>query len=79
LKTPFYVTGQVVGKTFSVHAEGDRVILTREGQAREEVDLASPPSAATPAPLESIAPSLAAVCPGRVWTMDFVERDVDLQ
>jgi len=29
-KDPFYLTGQVAGRTFSVHAEGERVILTRE-------------------------------------------------
>jgi hypothetical protein len=55
------VTGQVAGKTFSVHAEGDRMILTREGQAREEVDLASPPTAA--GPVEAGAPPPSAVCP----------------
>jgi len=48
-KTPFYVTGQVGGKGFSVHAEGERVILTREGQPREEVELASPGGASSPA------------------------------
>ena len=31
-KMPFYVTGQVAGKTFSVHAEGDCAILTRESR-----------------------------------------------
>lgn len=45
-KQPFYLTGRVGEKTFSVHAEGERVILTREGESRQEVDL-SPP--ATPA------------------------------
>jgi hypothetical protein len=31
-----------------VHAEGERVILKREGQQREEVDLTSPEAAAVP-------------------------------
>ncbi len=32
-KAPFYLTGQVGGQPFSVHAEGERVILTRaDGQ-----------------------------------------------
>jgi transposase InsO family protein len=43
-KAPFYLTGNVGGRPFSVHAEGERVILTREG-ARAEVDLV-PPAAA---------------------------------
>ena len=41
-KAPFYLTGQAGGKTFSVHAEGERVILSREGQVRQEVDLVTP-------------------------------------
>ena len=38
-KTPFYLTGQVGGKPFSVHAEGERVIMTGAGQERREVEL----------------------------------------
>jgi transposase InsO family protein len=47
---PFYLTGQVGGKPFSVHAEGERVILTgRDG--RREVDLTAPePRAEEPLP-----------------------------
>jgi transposase InsO family protein len=41
-KEPFYVTGQVGGKAFSVHAEGERVILTKEGRQRQEVELVAP-------------------------------------
>lgn len=41
-KKPFYLTGQLDGKPFSVHREGDRVILRQAGQEREEIDL--PPS-----------------------------------
>jgi transposase InsO family protein len=48
-KKPFYLTGQVGGKAFSVHAEGERVILTREQGAREEVELTGP-EAQPPAP-----------------------------
>jgi transposase InsO family protein len=44
-KPPFYMTGQLGGKNFSLHAEGERVFLTREGGARQEVDLV-PPAAA---------------------------------
>jgi transposase InsO family protein len=42
-KPPFYVTGQVSGQTFSVHSEGERLVLNREGQQREEIELAAPP------------------------------------
>jgi len=47
-KPPFYVTGRIGDRAFSVHAEGERVILKREGQQREEVDLATPDAAAVP-------------------------------
>jgi transposase InsO family protein len=41
-KKPFYLTGQLDGKPFSVHREGDRVILHQVGQPREEIDLVAP-------------------------------------
>lgn len=41
-KKPFYMTGQAGGKSFSVHAEGERVILTRAEGEREEVELVAP-------------------------------------
>ena len=60
-KKPFYVTGQVGGQSFSVHAAGERVILSRAGQAPQEIDLTEGicpmPAAATPEPLPE------AVCP----------------
>ena len=49
-RSPFYLTGNVGGRPFSVHAEGERVILTREGEQREEVDLIGPAG-------ENVAPS----------------------
>ena len=39
-KKPFYMTGNVGGKGFSVHTEGERVYMVREDGTREEVDLA---------------------------------------
>ena len=45
LDTPFYLTGQVGGQPFSLHAEGERVILTGAAGARREVDLVPPPAA----------------------------------
>lgn len=41
-RAPFYVTGQVGGRAFSVHAEGERMIMTKEGGERQEVELVSP-------------------------------------
>jgi transposase InsO family protein len=43
-KTPFYLTGQVAGQPFSVHAEGERKILIGAGGARQEVEFAPPPA-----------------------------------
>lgn len=54
-KKPFYVTGQVGGKSFSLHAEGERVILTPDGGERQEVDLAPPESrVAVPEPVTTL-------------------------
>lgn len=50
-RSPFYMTGQVAGQPFSVHAEGERVFLTRAGQPRQEVELVGPPQAAQEEPL----------------------------
>lgn len=44
---PFYLTGSVGGKPFSVHAEGERVIMMGEQGQREEIDL----TAAQPVPV----------------------------
>jgi hypothetical protein len=41
-KKPFYLTGQVGDKSFSLHAEGERVILKRQGEERQEVELFNP-------------------------------------
>jgi transposase InsO family protein len=47
-KPPFYVTGRIGDRAFSMHAEGERMILKREGQGREEVALTSPEAATVP-------------------------------
>jgi transposase InsO family protein len=44
-KTPFYLTGQVGGQPFSLHAEGDRKILIGAGGTRQEVELVPPMAA----------------------------------
>jgi hypothetical protein len=61
-RPPFYVTGQVAGQPFSVHAEGERVFLTRPGQPRQEVELVGPP-APTPEVEEPSEALPNAVCP----------------
>ncbi len=48
-REPFYLTGQVAGQPFSVHAEGERVILTG-ADGRREVDLVPPAAAAAELP-----------------------------
>jgi transposase InsO family protein len=63
-KAPFYLTGQAGGQPFSVHAEGERVILTGP-DGRREIDLLPP---AAPAPTS--APPAAPVCPQGVVSVD---------
>ena len=50
-KTPFYLTGNAGGQPFSVHAEGERVILRRGEGEREEVELVAPEGTKPPAEL----------------------------
>jgi len=78
-RPPFYVTGQVAGQPFSVHAEGERVFLTRPGQPRQEVELIKPTAADVPdeaAPLcphgapESSDPLVDSGAPGVSWYED---------
>jgi transposase InsO family protein len=62
-RAPFYLTGQVGGQPFSVHAEGERVILTG-ADGRREVDLV-PPMAPMPASASASAVP-EPVCPAAV-------------
>jgi transposase InsO family protein len=51
-KQPLYLTGQVGGQPVSIHAEGERVIVTGPQGGRQEVDLAVPqPKSELPEPL----------------------------
>jgi transposase InsO family protein len=52
-KEPFYLTGQVGGRPFSVHAEGERVYMLGQDGGRKEIDLTppAPPSPQMPAPV----------------------------
>jgi transposase InsO family protein len=47
-KAPFYLTGQAGGQSFSMHAEGEKVILTGAAGIRQEIDLVPPPPAPGP-------------------------------
>jgi len=60
-KAPFYLTGQVGGQPFSMHAEGERMILTRAAGERQEIDLAPPTPPTRPAPEATEFPT--PVCP----------------
>jgi hypothetical protein len=67
------MTGQVAGQAFSVHAEGERVFLTRAGQPRQEVELVGPPAtdqATAAPPPEPVAEPL---CPQGVPESDVPE------
>jgi transposase InsO family protein len=62
-KKPFYVTGQVGDQSFALHAAGERVILSRAGQAPQEVDLNQAPAEVVQAAAALNAPPLPpAVC-----------------
>jgi transposase InsO family protein len=78
-RNPFYLTGQVGGKPFSVHAEGERVFLSRD-DGREEIELASPPPEIkgpdVPAPLcPDGSPSPNAVDPDKTANLPHSETD----
>jgi len=61
-KTPFYVTGLIDGQSFSVHAEGQRLVLRKQGEQRREIELAgsaeggSPPVEPTELPVTAEPP-----------------------
>jgi transposase InsO family protein len=75
-KKPFYLTGQVGGKNFSLHAEGERVILMRQPGEREEVDLSAPQQLpAQPEPDSQTEPLPAPVCPQGVVTTELTEAE----
>lgn len=44
-RKPFYLTGNTGGEAFSLHAEGERIFLTKADGLREEVELESGESA----------------------------------
>jgi transposase InsO family protein len=60
-RAPLYLTGQVGGKPVSIHAEGERVIVTGPEGSRQEVDL----RAAEPAACDELPEP---ICPAGVVT-----------
>jgi transposase InsO family protein len=58
-KQPFYMTGQVGGQPFSIHAEGERVILTGATGDRKEIDLVPPSPPRSPATTSPLPPPAA--------------------
>jgi hypothetical protein len=56
-KQPFYIAGALGGKPFSVHAEGERMILTRDGEERREVSLNAPDGPAQPPLPDPVCPA----------------------
>jgi transposase InsO family protein len=61
-KAPLYLTGQVGGQPVSLHAEGERVILTGPAGTRQEIDLAAGRAPAGAGPAEP-APLPEPLCP----------------
>jgi transposase InsO family protein len=73
-KEPLYLTGQVGGKPVSIHAEGERVILTGPEGTRQEIDLAagrsSPSVAEAQRPQEKLPEP---ICPAGTVASGFAE------
>ena len=57
-RPPFYVAGQVGGRGFSLHAEGERVVLTDASGERQDVELGRPPAAPPAAVPEPAGPAV---------------------
>jgi hypothetical protein len=77
-KKPFYMTGSLGGKGFSVHAEGERMILTREGEEREEVELGQQAEVVAPEPQATEEELPRALCPQGIVTAETLEDDQEL-
>jgi hypothetical protein len=78
-KAPFYMTGNIGGKAVSLHAEGERLILTREDGARQEVAWGSPEAEALGAGSlkeKKESPLPAPVCPAGEVPPDLAEEEM---
>jgi len=80
-KEPFYLTGQVGGKAFSVHAEGERLYMLSQDGQRREIDLHAPAASAEEAEVRaavaSARPDAASAMPSPVCAVGVVTRDYD--
>jgi hypothetical protein len=63
-KQPLYLTGQVGGQPVSIHAEGERVIVTGPQGTRQEVDLSAAAKSDLPEP----------VCPAGAVSSELIEE-----
>ncbi len=72
-KRPFYLTGAVGGKNFSVHAAGERVVLSRGDSAPEEIELVGPGGKAVEGPKPGVAEPLSLSTPSDVFD-ELVEK-----
>lgn len=72
-KRPFYLTGAVGGKNFSVHAAGERVVLSRGDSVPEEIELVGPDGQAVEGPKPGVAEPLSLSTPSDVFD-ELVEK-----
>lgn len=66
-KRPFYLTGAVGDKTFSVHTAGERVVLSRADGEPEEIELVGPDGKASQAPATGLPEPLSLSTPSDVF------------
>ena len=64
-RSPFYLTGQVDGKGFSIHAAGERIIWTDATGHQREIDLVGPKDIKNP---DTVPPSTPANQPAAAAT-----------
>src|SRR5579864_7496019 len=73
-KQPLYLTGQVGGKPVSIHAEGERVILTGPAGTRQEIDLAAARTSETGVGPTEATPLPEPVCPAAVIASGIIDE-----
>ena len=82
-REPFYLTGQVGGRPFSVHAEGERLFMLTSDGGRREIDLNAPAATAEEAEVrEAVATAqgpgaAASAMPAPVCAVGVVTREYD--
>ncbi len=78
-REPFYITGQVGGRPFSVHAEGERIVMIAQDGVRREVDLTRPdvPSEVREAAARAEVTGASAGMPQPLCAAGIVTRELD--